>query len=70
MANRAIFDLADRIAAVAPASDARHFWQDCQPALPIPVPAIPGEADHAEVVLSAIDHHGHSKRGSDRLPAT
>jgi len=46
MTNRVGCDLADVIAAIAPVSGAYKFWQDCQPARPMPVLAFHGKADN------------------------
>lgn len=46
MTNRLGCDMADVIAAIAPDSGAYNFWQDCNPARPIPVLAFHGLDDH------------------------
>jgi polyhydroxybutyrate depolymerase len=46
MTNRLGCDMADVIAAIAPDSGAYNFWQDCNPARPMPVLAFHGLDDH------------------------
>lgn len=46
MTNRLACDMSDLIAAIAPDSGAYNFWQDCNPARPIPVLAFHGLDDN------------------------
>lgn len=46
MSNRLGCDMADVIAAIAPVAGAYNFWQNCQPARPVPVLAFHGLDDN------------------------